>query len=182
MVLSQQATTGTKRENKQENARLLVMFSLLYGFWEYIFRKEEFRLLVVGIDNAGKTTFLEKLKPTYSALPGLDPETILPTVGLNVGRVKPTTPCSSSGISGAKQACVRSGTSIIQIRMDSSLSSTLLSPSALLKRRMHLSGLWAAEICLGPPSWCSPISRCGHAYTFACTLPVIPESILMWDC
>lgn len=64
------------------------MFSLLYGFWEYIFRKEEFRILVVGIDKAGKTTLLEKLKSLYSGLPGLDPDKILPTVGLNVGRVE----------------------------------------------------------------------------------------------
>ena len=72
----------------RDYATTLLMFSLLYGFWEYIFRKEEFRILVVGIDNAGKTTFLEKLKPIYSALPGLDPDKILPTVGLNVGRVE----------------------------------------------------------------------------------------------
>lgn len=64
------------------------MFSLLYGFWEYIFRKEESRILVVGIDKAGKTTLLEKLKSLYSGLPGLDPDKILPTVGLNVGRVE----------------------------------------------------------------------------------------------
>ena len=65
-----------------------LMFSLLYGFWEYIFRKEEFRILVVGIDKAGKTTLLEKLKSLYSGVAGLDPDKILPTVGLNVGRVE----------------------------------------------------------------------------------------------
>lgn len=63
------------------------MFSLLYGFWEYMFRKEEYRVLILGIDKAGKTTLLEQIKSVYTSLPGLDPEKILPTVGLNVGRV-----------------------------------------------------------------------------------------------
>ena len=38
------------------------MFSLLYGLWEYVFRKEELRALILGLDKAGKTTLLEKLK------------------------------------------------------------------------------------------------------------------------
>ena len=29
------------------------MFSLLYGFWEYISRKEELRILILGLDKAG---------------------------------------------------------------------------------------------------------------------------------
>ncbi len=31
------------------------MFSLLYGFFEYIFRKDEFHILILGVDKAGKT-------------------------------------------------------------------------------------------------------------------------------
>jgi stage III sporulation protein SpoIIIAA len=38
------------------------MFSLLYGLWEYIFRKEELRILITGLDKSGKTTLLEKIK------------------------------------------------------------------------------------------------------------------------
>ena len=38
------------------------MFSLLYGLWEYVFRKEELRVLILGLDKAGKTSLLEKLK------------------------------------------------------------------------------------------------------------------------
>ena len=38
------------------------MFSLLYGLWEYLVRKDELRLLILGLDKAGKTTLLEKLK------------------------------------------------------------------------------------------------------------------------
>ena len=38
------------------------MFSLLYGLWEYIFRKEELRILITGLAKSGKTTLLEKIK------------------------------------------------------------------------------------------------------------------------
>lgn len=38
------------------------MFSLLYGLWEYVWRKEELRILILGLDKAGKTSLLEKLK------------------------------------------------------------------------------------------------------------------------
>ncbi|KAE8736438.1 Chromosome transmission fidelity 8-like protein isoform 1 [Hibiscus syriacus] len=64
------------------------MFSLFYGLWKYIFSKTEFHVLILGIDKAGKTTLLEKLKSLYSNLEGLPPDRIVPTVGLNIGRVK----------------------------------------------------------------------------------------------
>lgn len=41
-----------------------------------------------GVDKAGKTTLLERLKTMYGDLPGTDPDKILPTVGLNVGRMQ----------------------------------------------------------------------------------------------
>ena len=44
-----------------------------------------------GIDKAGKTTLLERLKTMYGATPGTPPERILPTVGLNVGRMQART-------------------------------------------------------------------------------------------
>lgn len=63
------------------------MFSLMYGLWEYMARKDELNVLVIGLDKAGKTTVLEKIKGMYSDLPGMDPDKILPTVGLNVGKI-----------------------------------------------------------------------------------------------
>ncbi len=63
------------------------MFSLMYGLWEYMCRKDELNILMIGLDRAGKTTVLEKVKGMYSDLPGMDPDKILPTVGLNVGRI-----------------------------------------------------------------------------------------------
>lgn len=66
----------------------VLMFTLLYGFFEYLFRKDEFHILILGVDKAGKTNVLERLKTIYSNVIGLDPGKILPTVGLNVGRVE----------------------------------------------------------------------------------------------
>ncbi|XAR66213.1 hypothetical protein NMG60_11012361 [Bertholletia excelsa] len=64
------------------------MFSLFYGLWKHAFSKTEFHVLILGIDKAGKTTLLEKLKAEYSNLGGLPPDRIVPTVGLNIGRVE----------------------------------------------------------------------------------------------
>lgn len=64
------------------------MFSLLYGFWKYYFRREEYFVLILGLDNAGKTTFLEqsktKLNKNYK---GANLTKITATVGLNIGRI-----------------------------------------------------------------------------------------------
>ena len=62
------------------------MFSLFYGFYEYMTRKEEFHILIIGLDKAGKTTVLERLKSLYTDATGLEPGQILPTVGLNIAR------------------------------------------------------------------------------------------------
>ncbi|KAI9112013.1 hypothetical protein K1719_016909 [Acacia pycnantha] len=64
------------------------MFTLFYGLWKYMFSKIEFHVLILGIDKAGKTTLLEKLKSTYSNLEGLPPDRIVPTVGLNIARIE----------------------------------------------------------------------------------------------
>ncbi|KAK6117607.1 hypothetical protein DH2020_048654 [Rehmannia glutinosa] len=64
------------------------MFSLFYGLWKYMLSKMEFHVLILGIDKAGKTTLLEKLKSQYSNVEGLPPDRIVPTVGLNIGRVE----------------------------------------------------------------------------------------------
>ncbi|GMH09001.1 hypothetical protein Nepgr_010841 [Nepenthes gracilis] len=64
------------------------MFSLIYGLWRYIFSKTEFHVLILGIDKAGKTTLLEKLKGLYLNLEGIPPDRIVPTVGLNIGRIE----------------------------------------------------------------------------------------------
>ncbi|KAG1469963.1 hypothetical protein G6F56_002955 [Rhizopus delemar] len=63
------------------------MYTLLNGFYNYITRKEEFYVLIIGLDNAGKTTLLERIKSIFMGVAGLHPDKIAPTVGLNIGRV-----------------------------------------------------------------------------------------------
>ncbi|EGO00328.1 hypothetical protein SERLA73DRAFT_180854 [Serpula lacrymans var. lacrymans S7.3] len=63
------------------------MYHLLKGFHEYLTRKEEFSIIIVGLDGAGKTTLLEKIKTLYNDTPGLDPSKIGPTVGQNMGKI-----------------------------------------------------------------------------------------------
>lgn len=46
------------------------MFSLIYGFVEYMCKQDEFHVLILGLDKAGKTNVLEKLKTLLSDLNG----------------------------------------------------------------------------------------------------------------
>ncbi|KAI8066328.1 ADP-ribosylation factor family-domain-containing protein [Gongronella butleri] len=64
------------------------MYTLLSGLYQYVTQKEEYNILIIGLDNAGKTTLLERIKSTYMDVPGLPPERIAPTVGLNIGRIE----------------------------------------------------------------------------------------------
>lgn len=60
------------------------MFSLVSGCFEFMLRKEELHVLIVGLDKAGKTTLLERLKTLYTDVPGLEASQVVPTVGLNL--------------------------------------------------------------------------------------------------
>ncbi|KAL5507377.1 ARL3 [Sanghuangporus vaninii] len=63
------------------------MYHLLKGLHEYLTQKEEFSIIILGLDGAGKTTFLEKVKSIYTGAPGLSPDQIGPTVGQNMGKI-----------------------------------------------------------------------------------------------
>jgi len=63
------------------------MYHLLKGLHEYLTRKEEFSVIIIGLDGAGKTTLLEKIKTLYNDTPGLAPDKIAPTVGQNTGKI-----------------------------------------------------------------------------------------------
>ncbi|EPQ57085.1 P-loop containing nucleoside triphosphate hydrolase protein [Gloeophyllum trabeum ATCC 11539] len=63
------------------------MYHLLKGLHEYLTRKEEFSVIIIGLDGAGKTTLLERIKTLYNETPGLPPDKISPTVGQNTGKI-----------------------------------------------------------------------------------------------
>jgi len=64
------------------------MFTLLSGLWKYTFQKDEYYVLILGLDNAGKTTFLEQTKTKFTKNhKGLNLNKITATVGLNIGKI-----------------------------------------------------------------------------------------------
>ena len=64
------------------------MYTLLSGLYKHLTQKEQYYVLILGLDNAGKTTYLEQTqtrfnknyKPTNLAR-------ITTTVGLNIGKI-----------------------------------------------------------------------------------------------
>ena len=38
------------------------MYSLVTGFYKWYFQKPEYKILIIGLDGAGKTSFLEQVK------------------------------------------------------------------------------------------------------------------------
>ncbi|KAK7580097.1 hypothetical protein V9T40_000726 [Parthenolecanium corni] len=64
------------------------MFTLTYGFYKYWTQREEFCVLILGLDNAGKTTYLEAAKTKFTKnYKGMNPAKITTTVGLNIGKI-----------------------------------------------------------------------------------------------
>ena len=64
------------------------MFTLMSGFYKYMFQKEEYSVLILGLDNAGKTTYLEQTKTKFNKNnKGMNLSKITTTVGLNIGQV-----------------------------------------------------------------------------------------------
>ncbi|CAD0196501.1 unnamed protein product [Chrysodeixis includens] len=64
------------------------MYTLLHGFYKYLVQKDEYCVLILGLDNAGKTTYLEATKTKFSKkYKAMNPNRITTTVGLNIGKI-----------------------------------------------------------------------------------------------
>ncbi|KAK2723096.1 ADP-ribosylation factor-related protein 1-like [Artemia franciscana] len=64
------------------------MFHLLNGFYKYMLQKDEYYVVILGLDNAGKTTYLEAAKTKFVRdYKPLNASKITSTVGLNIGKV-----------------------------------------------------------------------------------------------
>lgn len=64
------------------------MYTLLHGFYNYLIQKDEYCVLILGLDNAGKTTYLEATKTKFTKkYKAMNPNRITTTVGLNIGKI-----------------------------------------------------------------------------------------------
>ncbi|KAI8444884.1 P-loop containing nucleoside triphosphate hydrolase protein [Phakopsora pachyrhizi] len=65
------------------------MYRLLSGLYAHLTRKEEFNVILLGLDNAGKTASSPLLfKTIYNpSNPGLKPSQISSTIGQNIGKI-----------------------------------------------------------------------------------------------
>ena len=64
------------------------MYTLLSGLYRHLTQKDDFYVLILGLDNAGKTTFLESAKTKFTQdYKGVNPNKITSTVGLNIGKI-----------------------------------------------------------------------------------------------
>jgi len=64
------------------------MYTLLSGAYKHYFRKDEYCILILGLDDSGKTTFLEQTKIKFSKeYRGMQLSKITTTVGLNIGKI-----------------------------------------------------------------------------------------------
>ena len=64
------------------------MYTLLNGLYRYMTQKDEYFILILGLDNSGKTTYLEQVKTKFCTnYKMMNPLKITTTVGCNIGRV-----------------------------------------------------------------------------------------------
>lgn len=62
------------------------MFSLFSGLYQWLVYKEEKKVIILGLDNAGKTTMMEQFKTIFK-MKAMDLDKITPTIGFNVAKI-----------------------------------------------------------------------------------------------
>ncbi|XP_047708860.1 ADP-ribosylation factor-related protein 1 isoform X3 [Prionailurus viverrinus] len=132
------------------------MYTLLSGLYKYMFQKDEYCILILGLDNAGKTTFLEQSKTRFNKnYKGMSLSKITTTLALWTWERL----ASCSGTWGARKSCSLCGTSTTRSATVSSTSSTpqtrrgCPSPSERSRKWSRVRH-WTVS-----PSWCWPTSR-----------------------
>ncbi|XP_059979309.1 ADP-ribosylation factor-related protein 1 isoform X4 [Lagenorhynchus albirostris] len=138
------------------------MYTLLSGLYKYMFQKDEYCILILGLDNAGKTTFLEQSKTRFNKnYKGMSLSKITTTVGLN----RSTPEGSSSwglpqgGQVPAAQHPVLLPPSTTRSATASSTSSTPRMRSGCPSPSEHSRRWSQARRWTVSPSWCWPTSR-----------------------
>uniref|UniRef100_A0AC34QFP5 ADP-ribosylation factor-like protein n=1 Tax=Panagrolaimus sp. JU765 TaxID=591449 RepID=A0AC34QFP5_9BILA len=63
------------------------MYALSKGLVHQMVKKDEYNIAILGLDDAGKTTFLERVKSIFNGAPMIDVNRIWPTVGMNIGKI-----------------------------------------------------------------------------------------------
>jgi small GTP-binding protein len=63
------------------------MFALSKGLITQMVKKDEFYVTILGLDDSGKTTFLERVKSIFNDTIMPQPSKISPTVGMNIGKI-----------------------------------------------------------------------------------------------
>lgn len=65
------------------------MYHLVTGVYKQLTRKDEYNVLILGLDDAGKSTFLETAKTKFTkGYKGMNLKFITTTVGLNIGEIE----------------------------------------------------------------------------------------------
>lgn len=98
------------------------MYTLLSGLYKYVFQKDEYCILILGLDNAGKTVCFPRPRPRW---PG-------PSTACSEPSPHPR-PWDTQVHSPPKASCSNSKTSVfgISLENDSSASVPVSSPSDL---------------------------------------------------